>query len=111
MGTESDSKFTVRRLAALVVDVATGVPLGTTPKADIAWHSPAVRYAYSFAHRTKGRAEGQFEFTKADQAAFVARVEARQASLGADAFRAKYAHTKSSGWTRGKDAVNTPLGG
>ena len=102
-------KMTVQRLAALVVDIATGAKLGTTPPKEMAWHSPPIRYAYSFAHSTQGKAEGTFEFTEAEVNAFVARVAGRQASLGADEFRKRYAHTKGSGWTRGKDAKNTPL--
>ena len=89
-----DTTMTVAALAARVIDRAIGAPAGTTPAARVAWHSPAIRFAYAFAHRAANRhyrgADGIYRFDAAAVTAFDARIDAMVARLG-DSFAARYA--------------------
>ena len=103
--------ITIRALAALMVDIVTGAPRGTTLARAIPWYSPAVMYAYQFAYRAIGRANGdngEFVIGADVVDAFITRVNAIVASRG-DAARLRYAHTRDSGWVRGGGDANVAL--
>ena len=70
-------------------------PTGTTAPAAVAWHSPAGRMAYGFAHRAANAiyrtgAAGTYAFDAAAVAVFDARIETVFARIGADAFAIRY---------------------
>jgi hypothetical protein len=100
--------LSIRALAARIVDLAIGAPLGTTVPTDVAWHSPPIALAYNRYYEMHGRGGGPIDVDRATHDAVLDRFRRRIAADGAEAVRRQFAHTLTSGWMRGSKN-NVPL--
>lgn len=106
---KSTYPMSVRDLAARIVDVAIGAPLGTTPGGkNIPWHSPPVGYAYVRIRAEIGGNDGnRIMVDKSLHDAVIDHCRTR-AERNPDAFRVRYAHTAESGCT-GRNPTTDPM--